>query len=1323
MLANLVDRDLAPAIGKAIVSLLVVRRKELLDDGKGEKVWLGIWSDPVREALRSEELRQRVVTYVLPGLLKPSCQGFQVFCESLGLSADGGVGKIGDADLGALLCVLKAGKELGFVGELGDSETTGKASKAPAVPLSSELVAPLLGHAFPHIRVSALNLVIQSAAITRPLSRGALFLLKTMLPSLHAETDAEIRDQTISAIRNLIERIAQSSYASEKELKNVQQKLRSGNRPTPDDIRKMIQLDSRIGDAKEFCGWYIGFLETLLRPGSNYQRCIMGLRALGFLARSGMDASLTESAFAALPGNGSIISRGEPFKKNFFKWPEFSKEMRVFSPGVKKVLLEAMSNPFEDVRAMSSEIVRLDPQWDKEEITGILDRGLKAMNETGRARDSDGVARSVALLYEVVKRGDLTFNEGDRIWGTKISVADSETMGLGVIQWVLDVIEQEYLGVAASDLARAVKERPVHGLFEAVGRILGSNDKVYLAEGSEGATAEWTKIHERIFKACEEIWRITKAPLCFDSPEGHVPSEIDEEDEDMNTQTVMSYSWRAIKESSALLGIVLAKAPAESLNQTDFGRGGKLLLQQLSDIRHRGAFSAVSPSFVALCTRCFKSPDPALQELPRAWLRRNLESVMEKSSAITRRSAGLPFLIVGVLASEIDPNHPLLSSTFARLDEIAVLPPVPSKNGEKIDLPQVHALNCIKFLFTDARMSPLVVPYIGRGLELAVSCFGSEIWAIRNCGVMLFTALTNRLFGLRKSRNEFTSNFTTRSFFEKYPTVRVVLLENLRDKVGRLEGGEAASVEMVYPALSLLARMEVAPEYEGMEEFRPLILECMRSRIWKVREMAARAFTALVGPKQAVDVIRNLLSVGPEKQNILHGNLCAVRALLERRVRQAVLEEQEAGEVYGNISLTFQARFQDLVERNQCSVTRYVILQILTANATPLLVSEGLAECVHGFISSLRSVTEECNTSSMVGRSLLKEQLVAFILTCAPPAKFSNVFLSLLGEPDEEVVLYSLTHLLSLPTIPNLDASIQTSLWTLATTHPWPLLVSNTLNVLHRLSKTLPFTATPENIRHLESVLNNPPTEPIKETALALLGPLTTSTSTLTTLLPHLRAAAHEDSPFTLRHAALTSFSALAPLLKLTRSAPNAEELIPAYALLFDYLNDDDDELRILAAELTQLILPGDGEILHLPLVAAEKLALELPRCYPGSKALLQEAITRITGGMDARETWKRVATRDTILFRREKQNLWVHAPWAVSIWAAVAEMVAARLDGAEMEMELAGLKAWVEAAGECVAEMERREGSRATVGGWASDEGVEVFCTRVEAGRRLCGL
>jgi hypothetical protein len=921
MIRGLLDRNLGPAVGKAVVAVLRARRKEVAE----EHAWVESWLRQMKDGLGEEELRGKIAIYILPGLFAVSGTGFERLAKELGLKEDGSVG---EEQLGALLCVLKVGKDLAFVGEIGDDGEAEK-GKSPTVKLRTDLIAPLLVHALPHVRVSALNLVVHSQSITRTLSPAGLALLRSALPHLHAESDAEVRDLIIGGIRNLIERLACSSYAAEKGLKNLQKKMQRGPGmpPSSADTNKMLRLDSEVAQARDFCEWYSAFLITLIRPGSNYQRTIMGLRALTFLVRSGVDASLADFAFETLPGGGSVASNGEHLKKGLFKWPEFAKELRVFSEEMKRVLLEAMFNPFDDVRSMSAEILRFDNKWDKGEVIAFLERGIAEMNECGRAADADGVARALVLVFELVRRGDMVFLSGDKVWDLEIETIDRR---LGVVRWILAVMEREYIAVAAADFQRAVRERPVHGLFLALKLVLEMKDIYTTKEDA----ATWTEVHERIFKACDEIWRLTKAPLCFDSPEGHVPDDIEGEDEDTDTQTVMSYSWRAIKESSALLGIVLG---GTALDRKDYDAGGKLLLQQLADIRHRGAFSAVSPSFVALCTRCFRSIDPELQELPRTWLKSNMDLILSKSSAITRRSAGLPYLIIGVLASEVDPKRPLLHSTIHRFFEIAAIPATSPNDGEKMDLPQVHALNCLKFLFTDARMSQPVAPFIGNGLSLAVSCFGSEIWAIRNCGVMLFTALANRLFGTRRSRNDYTytaSTFTTSSFFAKYESARGVLLKNLKEKVGGLEGGDSVAVEMVYPALSLIARLDVDTSYDMME-FRGLIETCMRSRIWKVREMAARAFSALVGPIEVVDTIRVLMQVGVLRQNILHGNLCAVRVLLERRVTQAV-ELYGSDNIWKTLAIIFAKCFDELVVRNRCSVTKATYLQVITPHLAKL---------------------------------------------------------------------------------------------------------------------------------------------------------------------------------------------------------------------------------------------------------------------------------------------------------------------------------------------------------------------------------------------------
>ena len=50
-----------------------------------------------------------------------------------------------------------------------------------------------------------------------------------------------------------------------------------------------------------------------------------------------------------------------------------------------------------------------------------------------------------------------------------------------------------------------------------------------------------------------------------------------------------------------------------------------------------------------------------------------------------------------------------------------------SANIEESRLPQVHALNCIKEIFTTSRLSVASEVYIGQGLELAAKTLNSQM--------------------------------------------------------------------------------------------------------------------------------------------------------------------------------------------------------------------------------------------------------------------------------------------------------------------------------------------------------------------------------------------------------------------------------------------------------------------------------------------------------------------------------------------------------------------------------------------------------------------
>jgi hypothetical protein len=59
---------------------------------------------------------------------------------------------------------------------------------------------------------------------------------------------------------------------------------------------------------------------------------------------------------------------------------------------------------------------------------------------------------------------------------------------------------------------------------------------------------EWESIHHQFALALKEIWACVKDTLCNDAPEGYVPDELEEEN-NITTKDILSYSWRALKES------------------------------------------------------------------------------------------------------------------------------------------------------------------------------------------------------------------------------------------------------------------------------------------------------------------------------------------------------------------------------------------------------------------------------------------------------------------------------------------------------------------------------------------------------------------------------------------------------------------------------------------------------------------------------------------------------------------------------------------------------------------------------------------------------
>lgn len=101
--------------------------------------------------------------------------------------------------------------------------------------------------------------------------------------------------------------------------------------------------------------------------------------------------------------------------------------------------------------------------------------------------------------------------------------------------------------------------------------------------------------------------------------------------------------------------------------------------------------------------------------------------MQDKAGAITRRSAGIPTLMASIIAAEPEAGGSLLARAMTDLiDEASV--EAQHTNIEESRLPQVHALNCIKEIFTTSKLSVASEAYIAQGLELAATTLNSNMY-------------------------------------------------------------------------------------------------------------------------------------------------------------------------------------------------------------------------------------------------------------------------------------------------------------------------------------------------------------------------------------------------------------------------------------------------------------------------------------------------------------------------------------------------------------------------------------------------------------------
>ncbi|KAK5174565.1 uncharacterized protein LTR77_001646 [Saxophila tyrrhenica] len=777
------------------------------------------WVPPMRDTLLQGnvdlgELR----LYIFPVLFKRSVHDYLGFLQALGvyqLLATGHTHHDDGVHAPVLYAALQSGKEHGLLYETADSSIS-HCSTHISIPVRS--IGRMLRDRSRPARLTGLSLLITSHSATRPLPAKTFWLLKRYLHVFLGDSDADFRGEVFSLMQRLVDRLRAITAVASRQT-NVSS-----------------EAAASLCHGRDFLHWLLQFLGSELRPTASYQHHICALKTVLIMARSGLDdaVSVTHLSKTATVGEA--------------KWPF---HISILTPGLRRGLYDLLLDPFDDVRQTSAAILGIyasvrDAESQNDvcnELSGIVGRSESMMLASGRADQADGVAHLYALLYR--ERAEQPQEP-----------SSSMALCQSVLTHLVGTLEQ-MLDTAKKSLATATQKYPLHGLLTSLRYVLCQKDCRYDSED----------IPQRLVNCLHSLWTVVRPVLCDDAPEGYVPEQADETIE-ISTKDTLSYCWRALKESSLLAGSLIQQA---TISTEQVLALSDLCFTQLSELRHRGAFSTVAQTWVACCLRCHDLKTEDGQSVTELWYDRVLGILRDGHLINTRRSAGLPSLVCGLL---ISPGQlPSVAKAFDDLTSIA-RQPVSQTSTQESSLPQVHALNCIKDTLKNTRLAERSERYVAHCLRLAADSLQSEPWAVRNCGLMLFRAVIDRLLGTSEAHLDESRQASTTISTQDHPELLGIVLEILH---ASQSATHSKGSEGVFPALQLLQSLEILAS--RVDEIQEVVLNLTANASWHIRDKAARVYARIAPESTSLKSVEAVLTTSTSGQNALHGALLCVKYL------------------------------------------------------------------------------------------------------------------------------------------------------------------------------------------------------------------------------------------------------------------------------------------------------------------------------------------------------------------------------------------------------------------------------------------------------------
>lgn len=810
--------------------------------------WCESWTTPMcREMADNDEKRLHTLcAYHLPPLLQRAPWALLPLVNAFFLSKSAMT----------LLAVLQCAKELDLC-RLGTScrgvkevllgDTSAMTYLSLVIVIPPAVLEPFLTSSSAQAQSSALSILIESRSLTSTVSDDELRLTRLLITNNYSQSSPDLRQTTLVKLNKLLLRLKAVSHVANHALIKARERGQADLAERERTCRDVIQ------QARTFLLWLFRKSRHATHPGAPYHSTRTGINHLELLLLCGVDARYTAQDRKMGRAKASIASS--------HSWP-FS--LPLVSPWLVTRLLECDGSTYFDIQQTARDMLLCLPSPlpavdEKELANSLLQRARELMLSPREFQSEAGASLSSLYLELYVKRLDWEWTSLSKPSG--LSKAGYTNRHLLFIHEHLCLLHH-LLEAARQQESRttSVERRPLHGTLITLQRLVSSLDVEQAPE------SEVQRIVQDILVVVDRTWEVTRGILCSSAPEGSTSGEVDHEiaraleevgDEDDGVdggefsstpryQILLTFSWRGMKEASALLGAVVTKTlslrPEKSKaiwRAEELENVGRRFNNWMSLVRHRGAYSTIYPAYSAASAALIRSRWSPVDDYPLAWLSHFLALVAAPDVAIstTRRSAGIGFAVLAILCSfPRASNVAVLSRTIDTL--ISIVEANPSQSS------QIHALNILRVLVADGNLAESVEASIGVLFTLVIPRFTSESWHIRNASMMLFSELTIRAFGNIDKRGGGVGKVDWHDFFIRFPGLDTVLFDGLDERsIGTSTDVRQSSL---FAVLLVLSKLQVFIEDESgvhtgqvsTRAFADRIEDCLQSQIWKVCTVA-----------------------------------------------------------------------------------------------------------------------------------------------------------------------------------------------------------------------------------------------------------------------------------------------------------------------------------------------------------------------------------------------------------------------------------------------------------------------------------------------------